>query len=71
MTHAPPPEGWPLGWQPHPRERSTLWHSGATGGYRAFVAIRPSTLTAVVILLNSFTIRGADLVGSGLLQQLD
>ncbi len=71
MTHRSPLDGLPLAWQRHPGEPSTLWHNGATGGYRAFVAIRPSTLTSVVILLSSFTIRGADLVGLSLLRQLD
>ena len=71
MTHRSPLDGLPLAWQRLPRAPSTLWHNGATGGYRAFVAIRPSTLTCVVILLSSFTIRGADLAGLTLLRQLD
>src|SRR5258708_25905529 len=42
-----------LAWQIERRDDSTLiWHNGATGGYRSFVALNPARKTAIVILAN-------------------
>lgn len=46
-----------------------LFHSGATGGYRAFLAINTKTKNAVVILCNSFT--NIDEAGVALMKFLD
>ena len=43
-----------LGWQIVSRDGvETVWHSGATGGYSAFVAYVPSRATGVVVLANN------------------
>lgn len=36
-------------------DRATLWHNGQTGGYHAFLAVRPAWDKAVVLLDNSST----------------
>lgn len=42
-----------LAWQIERRDDSTLiWHNGATGGYRSFVALNPARKTGIVILAN-------------------
>lgn len=46
-----------------------LFHGGATGGYRSFLAINPVTKNAVVILCNSFT--NIDAAGVALQKFLD
>lgn len=48
---------------------NVLFHGGATGGYRSFLAINPVTKNAVVILCNSFT--NIDAAGVALLKFLD
>lgn len=48
---------------------NVLFHSGATGGYRSFLAINPGTKNAVIILCNSFT--NIDAAGVALLKFLD
>lgn len=48
---------------------NVLFHSGATGGYRSFLAINPVTKNAVIILCNSFT--NIDDAGVALLKFLD
>ncbi len=44
-----------LGWHIHDLDEgeTMLWHNGGTGGYASFLAIRPDTGTAVVILATS------------------
>jgi CubicO group peptidase (beta-lactamase class C family) len=43
-----------LGWHIHGRgERSILWHDGATGGFRSFIAFDPESRKGVVVLTNS------------------
>jgi CubicO group peptidase (beta-lactamase class C family) len=46
-----------------------LFHSGATGGYRSFLAVNPVTKNAVIILCNSFT--NIDAAGVALQKFLD
>jgi D-alanyl-D-alanine-carboxypeptidase/D-alanyl-D-alanine-endopeptidase len=57
-----------LGWMRRTTNAGTqLWHNGGTGGFRSFVALAPSDHRAVVILTNSFNLRGPDLEGLRLL----
>ncbi|RZQ62477.1 serine hydrolase domain-containing protein [Amycolatopsis suaedae] len=63
-----PPVG--LGWMRTTSEgRTVLWHNGATAGFRTFAGLVPDTGRAVVVLANSFTLRGADLAGLAALGQ--
>jgi CubicO group peptidase (beta-lactamase class C family) len=48
---------------------NVLFHGGATGGYRSFLAINPVTKNAVIILCNSLT--DIDASGVALLKLLD
>lgn len=45
------------------------WHNGASGGCRSFLGLDLDRGVGVVILTNSFTVRGADLVGLDLVRQ--
>ena len=57
-----------LGWMRRATKTGTLlWHNGGTGGFRSWVALAPSDHRAVVILTNSFNLRGPDLEGLRLL----
>lgn len=59
-----------LGWMLRPAKSAVqIWHNGATGGYRSFLALAPSDQRAVAILTNSFNLRGPDLEGLRLLDR--
>lgn len=67
---SPAPRHAPLAWfvASH-RGRSVHWHNGASGGCRSFLGLDLDRGVGVVILTNSFTVRGADLVGLDLVRQ--
>jgi len=57
-----------LGWQIWPqRESEIIWHSGRTGGYRAFIGYDLKAKAGVVLLLNASTEAGCDDIGFHLL----
>jgi len=61
-----------LGWMRRTTKAGTqLWHNGGTAGFRSFVTAAPSDHRGVVILTNSFNLRGPDLEGLRLLRLLD
>lgn len=56
-----------LGWQIVSRDGvEIVWHSGATGGYSAFVAYTPSRATGVVVLANNTGPAGSSVDDIGL-----
>jgi beta-lactamase class C len=60
---------WPvgLGWV---HKGGGLWHNGATGGFRSFVAFHPPTKTAVAILVNGHDAELIDGVGFEVLTRM-
>ena len=50
----------------HAGADTIVWHNGGTGGYRTFIGLRPSRMTAVVVMTNT-TGAGADDIGMHLL----
>jgi CubicO group peptidase (beta-lactamase class C family) len=46
-----------LGWN---ITEDIVWHDGATGGFRSFIACDPKARVGVVALSNAFTLRGVD-----------
>jgi CubicO group peptidase (beta-lactamase class C family) len=66
--------GWAvgLGWSRLPllgTEHELLFHNGATGGFRSFVAFVPATHTGVVVLSNSA--RSMDALGLRILERIN
>jgi CubicO group peptidase (beta-lactamase class C family) len=59
------------GWQafPLPKDKYAYYHTGRTDGHYSFVAIKPDTQTAVVVLANSAV--GADLLGINILRMMN
>lgn len=55
-----------LGWQIRKTD-SVIWHNGATGGFRSFIAISPENNIGVVLLLNYAGVEGLDRSGFDLL----
>jgi D-alanyl-D-alanine-carboxypeptidase/D-alanyl-D-alanine-endopeptidase len=50
----------------HAGADTIVWHNGGTGGYRTFIGLQPSRMTAVVVMTNT-TGAGADDIGMHLL----
>ena len=50
----------------HAGADTIVWHNGGTGGYRTFIGLEPSRMTAVVVMTNT-TGAGADDIGMHLL----
>lgn len=57
-----------LGWVISKKDgEEIVWHSGGTGGHRAFIGYRPKTRTGVVVLSNASALPGIDDIGLHLL----